>query len=70
MNGYHRKKHQAQVTLEHVASAGVDTLQRLSKNAHLAFARLQKPCGHIEQGALAAASGADDADKLTFCHGQ
>jgi hypothetical protein len=61
--------HQA-LGLKHVAGAGVDVVQRLTKNMDRALARREQAGRHIEQRALAATRGPDHAHELTRSYGE
>jgi len=57
-------RHQA-LGLKHITGAFVDACEWLAKHRHRASAGGQQPGTDIEQRALAAAGGADHADKFT-----
>ena len=52
------------VLLEHDAAVGAGTLDELSVAVDLAAGGLEQSGDNIQQGALAAAGGSDDADEL------
>src|SRR5262245_36896652 len=62
--GESRAPRHQRLRLEHVSGTRVQPIQRLAEDAHFASTRNEETGSDVEQRALPATGGADDADEL------